>query len=51
VGLGERIRLRLEREELLGRFVDVTTGGALLLDLEDGGRREIAAGDVFYRDP
>jgi BirA family biotin operon repressor/biotin-[acetyl-CoA-carboxylase] ligase len=51
VGLGERIRLRLEREELLGRFVDVTTGGALLLDLEGGGRREIAAGDVFYRDP
>jgi BirA family transcriptional regulator, biotin operon repressor / biotin---[acetyl-CoA-carboxylase] ligase len=51
LGLGERIRLRLEREELLGRFVDVTTGGALLLDLEGGGRREIAAGDVFYRDP
>jgi BirA family biotin operon repressor/biotin-[acetyl-CoA-carboxylase] ligase len=51
VGLGERTRLRLEREELLGRFVDVTTGGALLLDLEGGGRREIAAGDVFYRDP
>jgi BirA family biotin operon repressor/biotin-[acetyl-CoA-carboxylase] ligase len=47
-GLGERIRLRLDREELLGRFVDVTPGGALLLDLEGGGRREIAAGDVFW---
>jgi BirA family transcriptional regulator, biotin operon repressor / biotin---[acetyl-CoA-carboxylase] ligase len=50
-GLGERIRLRLEREELLGRFVDITPGGALLLDLDGGGRREIAAGDVFYPDP
>jgi BirA family transcriptional regulator, biotin operon repressor / biotin---[acetyl-CoA-carboxylase] ligase len=48
VGLGEKIRLRLDREELLGRFVDVTPSGALLLDLDGGGRREIAAGDVFY---
>jgi BirA family biotin operon repressor/biotin-[acetyl-CoA-carboxylase] ligase len=47
-GLGERIRLRLDREELLGRFVDVTPAGALLLDLDSGGRRAIAAGDVFY---
>jgi BirA family transcriptional regulator, biotin operon repressor / biotin---[acetyl-CoA-carboxylase] ligase len=51
LGLGERIRLRLDREELQGRFVDVTPGGALLLDLDGGGRREIAAGDVFYPDP
>jgi BirA family transcriptional regulator, biotin operon repressor / biotin---[acetyl-CoA-carboxylase] ligase len=50
VGLGERIRLRLDREELHGRFVDVTPGGALLLDLDGGGRREIAAGDVFWPD-
>jgi BirA family transcriptional regulator, biotin operon repressor / biotin---[acetyl-CoA-carboxylase] ligase len=49
-GLGEPIRLRLAREELLGRFVDVTPNGSLLLDLDAGGRREIAAGDVFYRD-
>jgi BirA family biotin operon repressor/biotin-[acetyl-CoA-carboxylase] ligase len=49
-GLGEPIRLRLAREELLGRFVDVTPSGSLLLDLDAGGRREIAAGDVFYRD-
>jgi BirA family transcriptional regulator, biotin operon repressor / biotin---[acetyl-CoA-carboxylase] ligase len=47
-GLGERIRLRLAREELFGRFVDVTPSGALLLDLDGGGRREITAGDVFY---
>ncbi len=50
IGLGEEIRLRLDREELLGRFVDVTASGALLLDLGAGGRREIAAGDVFYPD-
>ena len=47
-GLGEQIGLRLAREELFGRFVDVTPSGALLLDLDGGGRREIAAGDVFY---
>ncbi len=50
LGLGEEIRLRLEREDLLGRFVDVTATGSLLLDLGAGGRREIAAGDVFYPD-
>jgi BirA family biotin operon repressor/biotin-[acetyl-CoA-carboxylase] ligase len=50
VGLGEEIRLRLDREELSGRFVDVTPSGALLLDLGASGRREIAAGDVFYPD-
>jgi BirA family biotin operon repressor/biotin-[acetyl-CoA-carboxylase] ligase len=47
-GLGETIRLRLDREELSGRFVEVTPSGALLLDLGACGRREIAAGDVFY---
>jgi BirA family biotin operon repressor/biotin-[acetyl-CoA-carboxylase] ligase len=50
LGLGEEIRLRLEREDLLGRFVDITASGALLLDLGARGRREIAAGDVFYPD-
>ena len=39
MGLGERIRLRLDREELHGRFVDVTPGGALLLDLANGRTR------------
>jgi len=48
LGLGERVQLRLAREELSGRFVDLTPSGALLLDLDSGGRREIAAGDVFY---
>jgi BirA family biotin operon repressor/biotin-[acetyl-CoA-carboxylase] ligase len=47
-GLGREIRLRLEREELCGRFVDLTEGGALLLEEAGGRRREIAAGEVFY---
>jgi len=50
LGIGEAIRLRLEREELSGRFVDITPAGALLMDLDAGGRREIAAGDLFFPD-
>jgi len=50
LGIGEEIRLRLEREDLRGRFIDVTASGSLLLDLGTGGMREIAAGDVFYPD-
>jgi BirA family biotin operon repressor/biotin-[acetyl-CoA-carboxylase] ligase len=40
------IRLRLPGEETAGRFADLTPGGALILELQDGSRREIAAGDV-----
>jgi BirA family biotin operon repressor/biotin-[acetyl-CoA-carboxylase] ligase len=47
-GLGDQIRLRLEREELSGRFIDLTESGALLLEQAGGRRREIAAGEVFY---
>lgn len=47
-GLGGQIRLRLEDRELHGRFVDLTPGGALVLEQADGSRCEIAAGDVFY---
>lgn len=45
--LGEEIRLRLAREELRGRFVDLTSTGALLLEGIDGVRRELGAGDVL----
>lgn len=47
-GLGSAIRLRLAREELVGRFVDLTASGTLLLEQGDGRRREVAAGDVLY---
>jgi BirA family biotin operon repressor/biotin-[acetyl-CoA-carboxylase] ligase len=45
-GLGEGIRVRLERQTLDGRFLDLDHDGALLLDAA-GGRRRIAAGEVF----
>ncbi|HEX3881614.1 MAG TPA: biotin--[acetyl-CoA-carboxylase] ligase [Stellaceae bacterium] len=45
-GLGEDIRVRLERETLHGRFLDLDEAGALLLGQESGQRR-IAAGDIF----
>jgi BirA family transcriptional regulator, biotin operon repressor / biotin---[acetyl-CoA-carboxylase] ligase len=45
-GVGAPIRVRLEREELEGRFAGLDDDGALLLDLTSG-RRRITAGDVF----
>jgi len=45
-GLGESVRVRLERNTLVGRFQDLDDDGALVLDGPEG-RRRIAAGDVF----
>jgi BirA family biotin operon repressor/biotin-[acetyl-CoA-carboxylase] ligase len=45
-GLGERVRVRLERGTLFGRFLDLDDDGALVLEGEEG-RRRIAAGEVF----
>jgi BirA family biotin operon repressor/biotin-[acetyl-CoA-carboxylase] ligase len=45
-GLGERVRVRLERGTLFGRFLDLDADGALVLEGEEG-RRRIAAGEVF----
>jgi BirA family transcriptional regulator, biotin operon repressor / biotin---[acetyl-CoA-carboxylase] ligase len=50
MGLGGEIRLRLEGEEISGRFVDLSETGALLLEQAGGRLRTIAAGDVFYLD-
>jgi BirA family biotin operon repressor/biotin-[acetyl-CoA-carboxylase] ligase len=46
--LGEQVSVRLEREEIGGRFVDLSEHGALILELPDGSRREIAVGDVSF---
>jgi BirA family transcriptional regulator, biotin operon repressor / biotin---[acetyl-CoA-carboxylase] ligase len=46
VGIGEAITVRLDREEIEGRFVGLDADGALTLATEAGNRR-IAAGDVF----
>jgi BirA family biotin operon repressor/biotin-[acetyl-CoA-carboxylase] ligase len=49
-GLGSEVRLRLEGNEVGGRFLDLTHTGSLLLEQAGGRRREIAAGEVFYQD-
>jgi BirA family biotin operon repressor/biotin-[acetyl-CoA-carboxylase] ligase len=45
-GLGEPIQVRLERDTLDGRFLDLDDDGALLLGTPTGSRR-IEAGDIF----
>jgi BirA family transcriptional regulator, biotin operon repressor / biotin---[acetyl-CoA-carboxylase] ligase len=45
-GVGEDMHVRLERETLHGRFLDLDDAGALLLGQAAGPRR-IAAGDIF----
>jgi len=45
-GLGEPIQVRLERNTLDGRFLDLDDDGALMLGTP-GGSRRIAAGEVF----
>lgn len=47
-GIGGPIRLRLDHGEIDGVFVDLTEGGALLIEQANGRRREVAAGDVVY---
>lgn len=45
-GRGQTIRVRLDDQELVGRFEDVDQTGRLVLLLPDGSRKSIAAGDV-----
>ncbi len=45
-GLGQPVRVRLPRERLSGRFVDLDRDGLLLLETAEGPRR-IAAGEIF----
>jgi len=46
IGVGEAIQVRLERDTLEGRFLDLDDDGALMLGTP-GGSRRIAAGEVF----
>jgi len=49
MGIGRKIRVRLPRETLRGKFIDLDADGALLLEPEKGGPvRRITAGDVFF---
>ena len=45
-GIGEAVRVRLERLTLEGRFLDLDQDGALVIET-GGDRRRIAAGEVF----
>lgn len=47
-GLGEKATARLETETVEGVFADLMPDGSLRLDLADGTRRLISAGDVFF---
>ncbi len=47
-GLGQRIRVRLAREEVTGVFRDIDDAGALVLGLPGGVTRNISAGEVFF---
>lgn len=46
-GLGQPVIVRLPDSELRGRFVALDDSGALLLELPDGRRQTVTAGDVF----
>jgi len=50
-GIGERVVARLEREEIAGRFADLDPDGTLVMTLDGGRQRRIAAGDVFFPNP
>jgi BirA family biotin operon repressor/biotin-[acetyl-CoA-carboxylase] ligase len=47
-GVGERVVARLEREEIAGSFTDLDPDGALIMQLDSGQQRRIAAGDIFF---
>jgi BirA family biotin operon repressor/biotin-[acetyl-CoA-carboxylase] ligase len=49
-GIGDRVRLRLGREEVAGRFLDVTDQGALLVAQDGDRRRQITAGELLLVD-
>jgi BirA family biotin operon repressor/biotin-[acetyl-CoA-carboxylase] ligase len=47
-GLGDPIVVRLDHDTLDGWFAALDADGALVLEMPGGGRRTIAAGDVFF---
>lgn len=46
-GLGEPLEVRLDKETFGGRFETLAEDGALIVALDGGERRRVAAGDVF----
>jgi BirA family transcriptional regulator, biotin operon repressor / biotin---[acetyl-CoA-carboxylase] ligase len=49
-GIGDRVRLRLGREEVAGRLLDVTEQGALVVAQDGNRRREISAGELLLQE-
>jgi BirA family biotin operon repressor/biotin-[acetyl-CoA-carboxylase] ligase len=49
--LGRDVRVELPGDELTGRAVDLDEVGALVVELEDGARRTVVAGDVVHLRP
>jgi BirA family transcriptional regulator, biotin operon repressor / biotin---[acetyl-CoA-carboxylase] ligase len=47
-GVGQRIIVRLPSGEVQGSFVALEEDGSLLLEEDDGSRRAISAGEVFF---
>ena len=47
-GVGQPITVRLPDKTMQGRFADLDETGALILEMPDGQRRRVTAGDVFY---
>ncbi len=48
--LGQPVLLKTDRQEIEGRFVDLTDAGALLIEHADRSRSELTAGDVVFLD-
>ena len=48
MGRGKSVRVELEGEAIEGRFADLAPGGELIIELGDGSRRVIAAGDITF---
>lgn len=45
-GIGTQAAVRMGDRRIAGRFIDVTEAGALILEMPDGSRRTVAAGDL-----
>ena len=48
MGLGEAITVRTATAQTTGRFVDLDSDGALILEAPGGAISRITAGDVFF---
>jgi BirA family biotin operon repressor/biotin-[acetyl-CoA-carboxylase] ligase len=50
-GVGETIRLRMADRELTGQFEGIDDSGHLILELPEGGKQTVTAGDIVALEP